>query len=110
MDRMISLSVGVEGAEDYFSTFQDISELARNLGAVHDYVNVTANTVFSDAEDEPDDGPNDEELYHDEQTIPKFRAVLKDYGLSDKTVSDLISNLHAAGILFRERRVINGRD
>lgn len=108
MDRLVSLSVGTEGAEDYFSTYQDISELARNLGGVHSYVTVTAQTISPDGEDEPDDGPNDEELYHDDQTIPKFRAVLKDYGLSDKTVSDLISNLHAAGILFRERRVLNG--
>lgn len=106
MDRMISLGVGTEGAEDYFSTFQDISELAKNLGAAHGYVNVTAHVV-GDSEDGPDDGPNDEELYHDDRTIPKVRAVLKDYGLSDKTVSDLISNLHSAGILFRERRQNN---
>jgi hypothetical protein len=99
MDRIISLGVGTEGAEDYFSTFQDISELARNLGATHDYVNVSARAVVEDSEDE-----KAEELYHDENTIAKVRSVLQSHGLTDDQANSIINGFQNFGLLFRERR------
>jgi len=101
MDRMISLGVGTDGDEDYFSTFQDISELARNLGATHNYVNVTASVVGSD--ESPDEH---DELYHDEQTMFTVRraiAIALKSDVNDANVLDVINELHNAGILFRER-------
>lgn len=104
MDRLISLSVGTEGAEDYFSTFQDVSELARNMGAVHNYVNVTASAVDAPVDDAP------EELYHDENTINKVRQALwaalasKTEDIPASILDDMINSMQNVGILFRERR------
>lgn len=98
MDRIISLGVGTEGAEDYFSTFQDISELARNLSATHDYVNVSARVV-EDSDDE-----KAEELYYDENTIAKVRSVLQSHGLTDDQANSIINGFQNFGLLFRERR------
>ena len=51
MDRLISLSVGVTGVEDYVRTFEDISELARNMVESHEYVNVSASVIGAPDED-----------------------------------------------------------
>lgn len=99
MDRLISLSVGTDGAEDYFRTFQDISELARNLGAVHDYVTVSASAVVGGSDDEPD-----EDLFYDENTLVKVREAIMRRGIKDDLATLIITDLQNAGILFRERR------
>jgi|SRR5690349_2950412 len=101
MDRLVSLSVGTEGAEDYFSTFQDISELAKNLGATHRYVNVNAN-VFDELEIDPEPEQEVESLYYDENTLAKVRQVMTNAVLPEIAES-LITDLQNAGILFRER-------
>lgn len=99
MDRLISLGIGVEGAENWINVFQDISELARNLAEVHPYVNVTATRigVDDDVVDEP------EELYHDENTLIKVYGALEGEGVPHYTAVNLVNAMQNAGILFRER-------
>lgn len=98
MERLVSLSVGTTGAEDFFSTYQDMSELAANLGANHEYVSVTATVVGDDTED---DEP--EELYYDEFTLLKVMKALRENGMSRDQVEIAINDMQNAGILFRER-------
>lgn len=97
MERLVSLSVGTTGAEDFFSTYQDMSELAANLGVNHDYVSVTATLVNNDEED---DAP--EELYHDEFTLLKAKRAIMEIGLSTRSAEDIINHLQNAGLLIRE--------
>lgn len=105
MDRIISLSVGTNGAEDYFGTFQDISELANNLGKAHDYVTVSAHKVDED----PDGEGKLEECYYDENTLFKAHTAIRDCGFTEKTAFDIITALQNAGILFRERPKTKGQ-
>lgn len=100
MDRLVSLGVGTKDAEDFSQTFQDLSELARNLGVNHDYVNVTASGVKVDSDEEP----SDEELYYDEDTLVKVREAVFKACQSSFAVDEIVNNLLNAGILFRERR------
>ena len=106
MDRLISLSVGVTGVEDYVRTFEDISELARNMVESHEYVNVSASVIGAPDEDEP--CCKHEHLHYDDQTLVKVRQTLMDsvapYGYSDYVVDQLLYDLQNAGILFRERK------
>lgn len=98
MDRLISLSIGVDGDDDYSTTFFDMAELARGLGSTHDYVNMSAQVVNNDEPDEP------EHPYHDENTtINKVRKVLMEHGLTSELTSSAISDMLSVGILFRER-------
>ena len=97
MERLVSLSVGTTGAEDFFSTYQDMSELAANLGANHDYVSVTASVVNDDGEEEAP-----EELYHDEFTLYNAKRAIMKTGLSSATAEDVINLLQNAGFLIRE--------
>lgn len=106
MDRMVSLTVGTTGAEDYQRTFMDISELARNMVDTHEYVNVSAQKIDEpDESDEP--GCNHEQLHHDDVTLIIVRQVLQNntgsFGKDEQNVTNLISALQNAGILFRER-------
>jgi hypothetical protein len=109
--RMISLSAVTNGSEEYYRLFQDLSELANNLSAVHEYVTMNA-TWFSD-----DEGPQGDPdgLYFDEATMFKVRQAIMDaiakelrvpvdsYQIMDKLAMDIITELQNAGILFRER-------
>lgn len=102
MDRVLSLGVGTTGEEDFYRTFQDLSELARNLGASHDYVIVSATLVnVDDSEVLADDG---EDLYHDEETLNKVRKIIAKYVGYHDVVLSIINDLQNTGILFRERR------
>lgn len=108
MERLLSLSVGTDGSEDYVRTFQDLSELAKNLGESHKYVNVSTCVVDEVTEDE------DEELFHDENTLFKVRAAIEkgiraplaEGGpeVMDSLVTNVINEIQNAGILFRERK------
>lgn len=99
MDRLVSLSVGVDSSDDFAQTFQDLSELARNLGATHSYVSVSASDVNDGMNDETDG----EDLYHDQFTLNRVRDIIKADGLTDDTATKIIDRLHNAGIVFRER-------
>ena len=97
MDRLVSLSVGTCGAEDYQNTFLDVSELAKGLAPTHTYISVSAQKLGdSDTEDR-------EELRHDENTLNKVREAIVGSGFTVKTATELISAIQNAGILFRER-------
>lgn len=98
MHRLISLTVGTFGAEDYASAFMDIGELAGALGSQHDYVSVSAQVVN---DDEPE--PEHERLHHDENTLNKVRKALMEHGLSSDLMTSAITDMQNAGILFRER-------
>lgn len=106
MDRLINLGVATEGSEDYFRTFQDISELARNLGESHSYVSVSA-SVVGEEDDVEDVSSEAERLHHDENTLRKVYDAIMKNGLSRKTAEDVVNNLQNAGILFRERRPLS---
>lgn len=112
--RLLTLGVATESEEDYFATFQDISELGRNLAVGHDYVNVTARIL----QPGPNDPPNAESvsidppagLYHDEQTMITVRRriglgirMTPNMDDTDAVVKNVIRELSNAGILFRER-------
>jgi hypothetical protein len=99
--RMTSLSVISEGAEEGFRLHQDLSELAGNLGAVHEHVSVSTSWLSED------DGPlgDPEGLHYDEYTLLKvYQAIHKIFpGLSQQAATGLITEIQNAGILFRER-------
>lgn len=105
MDRLISLTVGTKEAEEWFRTFQEISELGANLGASHHYVSVSSTDLGSDKEPDEDDL---EQTYHDDNTMRKVRvavgrAVLVHTDANADLVTDIINEIQNAGILFRER-------
>lgn len=104
MDHLISLSVGTDSAEDHAQTFQDLSELAANLGVSHKYVSVSSSLFADDDPDEIDDaGCTQEHLYHDDQTLTKARLAIAGMGFTEKTSDELVNALLNAGILLRER-------
>jgi hypothetical protein len=107
-DRLISLTVGTKGAEEWFRSFQDLSELANNLGNVHHYVSLSSSAM---GDEEPD--PIDNDLYYDENTLRKVHnelvIVLSRCGAGEHMASEdlattIIGELQNSGILFRERR------
>lgn len=104
MTRMVSLSVGTESADDWAETFQDLSELGKNLGVTHSYVSVSS-TEIDDSEE-----PEGEDLYYDDATLDKVRraigsALVRGTRRPDPVlVTNIIGELQNAGILFRERR------
>lgn len=107
-DRLISLTVGTKGAEEWFRAFQDLSELANNLGNVHHYVSVSSSAL---GDEEPD--PVSDDLYHDENTLRKVHETLVivlsrsgagTHMAGEDIATNIIGELQNAGILFRERR------
>ena len=110
-NRITSLSVTTEGAEEWFRLFQDLSELASNLGAVHRHVSVTSTVI------EEDDGSlgDPEGLYYDEYTglkarqaivdavIRKTKVVIPSSEVLDDLAIEIITELREVGILLRER-------
>jgi hypothetical protein len=105
-NHLISLTVGTEGAEEWFRAFQDLSELANNLGTVHHYVSVSSSAVGNEESD-----PIDDDVYYDDNTMVKVREALVSTlsrlgsGTSASQAADaVILELQNAGILFRERR------
>lgn len=101
-DRIISLTVGTKEAEEWFRTFQEISELAANLGASHHYVSVSSSVCAETFETEMEVGNDD--LYYDENTLMKVREALGKFLKDDHQIKDVINEMRNAGILFRERR------
>jgi hypothetical protein len=115
MDRIISLSVGTDGVEDYASTFADVAELGKALGSNHSYLNVSAQFVADGTDEDPE--PEVEEdiignkLYFDESTmITVKRAICKglldnhiDVTPSGRIVTEIVNALQNEGILFRTR-------
>lgn len=103
VQRLVSLTVGMDETEDYFQTFQKISEIATDLDRAGDfsYINVSAQRV--DEEVEPEQEQRSEPVYYDEFTLMKVRRAIIKYGISDNICTDLISNMQNEGILFRER-------
>lgn len=110
-DRIVSLSALASGAEQYTRLFMDLSELARNLTDDFQHVSVTASRVDED-DSEPLCDPDG--LYHDEQTLVKVREAIK-RGLGERVwtardvltnaiVTEIITEMQNAGILFREKR------
>lgn len=99
MDRLVSLSVGTVGVEDFFGTFEQVSELAKNMGAKHDYVSVSSSVTDADQNDEP----AEEILYYDENTLYAVRMAIKQSGLTDESATRIINDIQNAGILFRVR-------
>lgn len=100
MLRVVRLDIGTVGAEDYFTTFQDISELARNLGVAHEYVSVSCGVVGEEGELK--------NLHHDENTLVKVHEAIVKEGLNEQSATEIITTLQNAGILFRERRKSEG--
>lgn len=103
MDRMISLTVGTVGVEQYLETFERMSSMTLDFAEGHGYVSLSAQEVDNEAE--PELPP--ENLHYDENTLVKVRNVLFEavgpYGHGDSYVDDLMHALQNAGILFRER-------
>lgn len=106
MDRMISLSIGTVGAEEWMQVFQDISELARGMGTDR-YVSVSSTPIDDIPEDPPE---TEDELYYDDQTLEKVRDALAEILIENHSarsmqdiITDCIGAMQNAGILFRER-------
>lgn len=95
--RLVSLSVGVSDSEGYARTYEDLSDLARELSKVHDYVNLTTQIQTTDV-DEIEECP-----YHDEETITKVKRALLDSALTIPQMEYAFAAMQNAGILFRER-------
>jgi hypothetical protein len=99
MDRLVSLSVGTVGSDDYFQTFQNLSELASNLGENHEYVTVSASGIDVDNTEEVEP----ELFYRDENTLHKVRKAILDIGYSSHSVEDIITHVQSNGVVFCER-------
>lgn len=98
-DRLISLTVGTKEAAEWFNTFQQMGNLANDLGKTHHYVSISSTEV--DGEEESYDG--EENLYYDHHTLNKVRFALTKV-LDDTGVNVAINEMLNAGIVFRERR------
>lgn len=104
MEHLISLSVGTTGLDDHAHTYQDLSELARNLGVTHNYVSVSSSVFGQGDEDDVDDTRCTlEHLYHDENTLTKARLAIAGEGFTERTAGEMLNALANAGILLRER-------
>lgn len=108
VNRIISLSVGTSGAEDWFRTFQQVSEIATALDKAKDFTYISVSSTVADDDDEPECDPQG--LYHDDNTLMKVRsALVKVLDLhqvepSGNLVTNLIIQMQHEGILFREQR------
>lgn len=104
MDRLITLSVGTNDDEDHVRVHQDLSELARNLTVGHDYVNVSS-SLFNDLGDDEQDSDEcaGEHLRYTEDTIFKVRQALAQLFTDKQVITNIITEIQNAGILFRER-------
>lgn len=98
MSRLISMTVGTKQPEEWFQTFQELSELAANLVVSHHYV-----TISSIDSDECDNEDTSEQLYHNDDTLVKVRTIFKKF-LDDVEIDVAMSVLQNAGIVFCERR------
>lgn len=100
MDRMITLSVGTVGDEDYVRTFQDFSELAKSLGEVHTFTHLSCSLV---GEDDVNVDVN-EDLYHDEGTLDKVKQAIQiaKPDILVHEIDDIVNQIQNLGVLFRE--------
>jgi hypothetical protein len=106
-DRIISLYVGTDDDEGWRQIFQDFSELAHSIGERYHYVGVSS--TFAGVDDsEPECDPQG--LYYDENTIVKVREAIKEAvetrvaTAPESLITDIITEIQNAGILFRESR------
>lgn len=108
MTRMISLSV-IPEEDEWTATFVEMSQIATDLAKADLLAHVSLTATKLDENVEPE-----EELYHDEGTMRLVREAIKN-GLGervdtnrpffvDSIITDIVSELQNAGILFRERR------
>ena len=107
-DRLITLTVGTKEADEWFGTFQELSELAANLGVAHDYVDVSSTSFIdlSTGSFESDEFVVErEELHYDENTLMKVVAGINTAvpELTGEQVVDIVNAMQNEGILFRER-------
>lgn len=99
--RLISLTVNTDGAEDYFQTFQKLSEIAIDLDKAGDFRYINVSAVRNDEID--DDEP---ELVYTEFTLKRVHDAIKNAVpyIDEQGATDIISEMQNAGILFREAR------
>lgn len=113
MTHLMSLSVGTNGDEQHARTYARFSELSKELVREHDYVTLSSQLVVDGGDDEDlDEECSKEHLYYDEDTLVTVRTALtesvrEEFSSPDEAieqiVTDMISRMLSAGILFRER-------
>lgn len=100
--HLITLSVGTDTSEQHKAVYSLLSDIGSEMGLDYHYASVTSIDT-----DRPNDG--DDEFY-DAETLNRVReAIARAIETRVKTapesmVTDIISELGNAGILFRERR------
>jgi hypothetical protein len=108
IERIISLSVGTTAAEDWFKTFQQISEIATALDKSEDFTYISVSSTVAGTDDGSEGDPDG--LYYDDKTLDKVRRALwvvlanKSEGIPASVITDMITEMQNEGIFFRERR------
>lgn len=98
MTHLVTVTVGVNGPDDWSTVHDKLAEVARDFSGDH---HVSVGSCLADAED--DEGPLPGE-YADENTLYRVRCALRGSGLSNDQAEKALHEMQNAGILFRQRR------
>lgn len=103
--HVITFTVFTGTPEDWDEVHSALDRIVRKLGPNQLRVALMSSLVEEDLdEDISECGDHSHRETHTEETLFKVKRALLGYGLSEKTVIDLINAMQNAGILFRERR------
>lgn len=95
----VNLSALVSDPEQWNDIYKEFTGVAREWGERVEYISVSSSELGEEVEVVEED-----ELYHDENTLNKTREAIIEAGFSKPQAYLIIEALHNAGILFRERR------
>lgn len=94
----LSLTVGVENVEQFDEIYRTFGMVSNGLARRMPDVSVSSYI----AEDDEDPLDKSYETYT-EDTLAKVRVALREMGVTEEIIPDIISSMQNHGILFRER-------
>lgn len=97
--HMISVSVLVNGPQQWERVFGQFSELVQNMGCSYPSATVSSHTY----DDEEPLSEIEEDLYYDENTLHKVARALRNAGMTIEQTTNAIREMQNARILFHER-------
>lgn len=95
------LSVTVENAEQHNRAYNEMGQVQDLLAGEVPSINLSSYDMTVDL-------PDTEKLYLDENTMFKVINVFDRHGVYPAMTATIINDLLSAGILFRERRTVDG--
>lgn len=95
--HIVTLSIGVDGEEEWDRIYTAFLTSAREYGPQYSYVNVSSS--LAEEEEVLEKGSET----HTEETLFKVAIGLREAGLDEDAIRDAIRAMQNNGILFRER-------